>query len=271
MPERRHSFRGAPPPPPPPPPYPYAPSWGYRSYGRNYGGNYGRRPGKNPVVIGCLTVILLFLIFVCVVAFSGSYMLKKAEKEFSQEKADVQVDAAGLEQILGKNPGESREGFRDVIGPERVPREKLEEEACLRNAKTLEDRLGWITDTETVEQAMEYFYETTGVQPYLLICDSLEGKGGEITDEEAEACLQTLYDSLYQDEGHVIFVFMEYAESEYITFLYTGSRADTVIDEEAREIFLNNADLFYTDASLSDEAYFAKIFRDSADSIMKSR
>ncbi len=64
---------------------------------------------------------------------------------------------------------------------------------------------------------------------------------------------------------------MEYAEPEYITYLYTGSEADTAIDEEAREIFLNNADLFYTDASLSDDAYLAKIFRDLADSIMKSR
>ena len=66
----------------------------------------------------------------------------------------------------------------------------------------------------------------------------------------------------------MIFVFMEYEESEYITFLYTGEDADSLMDEEAKEIFLTNADRYYTDSSLSDEEYFAKIFRDSADDIM---
>ena len=41
------------------------------------------------------------------------------------------------------------------------------------------------------------------------------------------------------------------------------------MDREAREIFLNNADSYYTDTSLSDEEYFAKIFRESANNIMK--
>ena len=62
---------------------------------------------------------------------------------------------------------------------------------------------------------------------------------------------------------------MEYEQSEYIIYLYTGKQADEVMDREAREIFLNNADSYYTDTSLSDEEYFAKIFRESANNIMK--
>ena len=118
-------------------------------------------------------------------------------------------------------------------------------------------------------EAMEYFYERTGVQPYLLICDSFDGKGREITDREAHHYLQRLYDSLYEDEGHVIFAFMEYEQSEYHTYLYAGRTAVFVLDDKGREMFLELADRFYTDRSLSDEAYFDRVFRTAADQIMK--
>lgn len=149
-----------------------------------------------------------------------------------------------------------------------ITREKLGGEACISTEKVLDDRLGWLTDVGTVKSGIQYFYDKTGVQPYLLLCDSLDGIGGEITDEEAENYLQTLYNKLYKDEGHMIFVFMEYDDSEYITFVYTGRSADSVIDASARGILLDNADRYYTDSSLSDEEYFEKIFRASADTIM---
>lgn len=148
------------------------------------------------------------------------------------------------------------------------PKEKLSEDACVRSDQVLKDEVNWLSDVDAVKKEMDYFYRKTGVQPYLLICDRLDGKGGEITDEEAETYLKGMYETLYDDEGHLIFVFLEYAESEYVTFLYTGEKADRVIDADAREIFLDNADRFYTDSSLSDDDYFAKIFHDSADQIM---
>lgn len=152
-----------------------------------------------------------------------------------------------------------------------VPREKLGAEACIGTDQVLGDELGWIADTKTVEAGIDYFYDKTGVQPYLLICGSMDGKGGDITDDEAERYLESLYDSMYEDEGHMIFAFMEYEESEYITFLYTGRSADSVVDTDARGIFLDNVDRYYTDSSLSDEEYFAKIFRSSADDMMEDR
>ncbi|MEY8427189.1 hypothetical protein AALA00_05575 [Lachnospiraceae bacterium 46-15] len=157
---------------------------------------------------------------------------------------------------------------KEEAGMYRV-RKKLGAEACISTDNILGDELGWITDVGTVKKGIDYFYDKTGVQPYLLICDNLDGKGGDITDDEAEEYLQSLYSSLYRDEGHMIFVFMEYEESQYITFLYTGRSADSVIDADAREIFLENADYYYTDSSLSDEEYFEKIFRESALSIME--
>lgn len=152
---------------------------------------------------------------------------------------------------------------------EHVKRVKLGAEACIRTDGMIKDTLEWLSDTKTVEKAMNQFYKKTGVQPYLYICNKIEGKGGEITDEEAQSFGQSLYDSMYQDEGHMIFIFMEYADSEYATFLYTGAEADQVMDADAREIFLDCADEFYTDSTLNDEEYFAKIFRESAKEIMR--
>lgn len=149
------------------------------------------------------------------------------------------------------------------------PREKLGAEAAVSSSYVIGDELGWISNSKIVTDGMDYFYEKTGVRPYLLICDNLDGKGGEITDAQAEVSLKKLYNTLFHDEGHMIFTFMEYAESEYITYLYTGIAADSVMDQEAREIFLNNVDRFYTNSSLSDEEFFSKVFQVSADSIMK--
>lgn len=150
-----------------------------------------------------------------------------------------------------------------------VTREKLGADACISTDKLIDDELDWITDMGTVKKGMDYFYDKTGVQPYLLICDNMDGKGEEITDDEAEGYLRDLYDSMYSDEGHMIFAFLEYEPSEYITFLYTGRSADSVIDADARGIFLDNADRYYTDTSLPDEEFFAKTFRSSADTIME--
>lgn len=160
-------------------------------------------------------------------------------------------------------------GMLAASAKEPKPREKLGDSACISSDVWIDDRLGWLADTGQVTDSMRYFYGKTGVQPYLLICDNLDGKGGEITDGEAEAYLKALYDSLYEDEGHMIYAFMEYADSQYITWIYTGRAADAVMDSDARGLLLSNADRYYTDSSLTDEGYFAKTFRKSADQVMK--
>lgn len=70
---------------------------------------------------------------------------------------------------------------------EHVKRVKLGAEACIRTDGMIKDTLEWLSDTKTVEKAMNQFYKKTGVQPYLYICNKIEGKGGEITDEELRA------------------------------------------------------------------------------------
>lgn len=199
--------------------------------------------------MGCGGILLIFIGILFAVTFAGIS---------GQVASNKQEDLKNQEESSSADSG-------DAV---HTPRKKLDAESCEYMDFMLEDRLGWISDTEIVEGAMNGFYEATGVQPYLIICDNIEGIGGEITDEEALLYLNSFYDSLYGDEGHMIFVFMEYDESEYVTFLYTGKLAEKVMDEEAREIFLDNADYYYTDESLSDEEYFARVFLQSASQIM---
>ena len=144
-------------------------------------------------------------------------------------------------------------------------REKLAESACITEDVWIDDSLDWLGNDTSVREAMKYFQDKTGIQPYLLITDNLDGKGGEITDKEAETYLAGLYDSLYSDEGHMIFTFMEYAPSQYITYLYTGTAADSVMDADARNLFLDCADRYYADSSLSDAEFFEKVFVKAAE------
>ena len=144
-------------------------------------------------------------------------------------------------------------------------REKLAESACITEDVWIDDSLDWLGNDTSVREAMKYFQEKTGIQPYLFITDNLDGKGGEITDKEAETYLAGLYDSLYSDEGHMIFTFMEYAPSQYVTYLYTGTVADSVMDADARNLFLDCADRYYADSSLSDAEFFEKVFEKAAE------
>lgn len=224
-----------------------------RSWGPPPGGYGGQRTGR-----GCCGNFFLIVLLLAVI-LAAFFASLRSEK--------VQNFVRDLEQVIV--PDDNRRAEDNGKAEKQTAREKLAAEKCLRTEQMIQDDLHWLSDTGTVKQAMEEFYEKTGVQPYLYICDRLNGKGEEITDEEAESYLEEKYNAMYQDEGHMIFVFMEYAASEYITYLYTGTEASVIINDDAREVFLTNADTYYTDSSLSDEAYFARVFRESAKQIMK--
>ena len=149
------------------------------------------------------------------------------------------------------------------------PRQKLSAAQVQLTDSWYDDQLLWIYDEDELLTGLRHFYDETGIQPYLLICDSLDGYGYGPSQSD-EAYIEALYDSLFEDEGHMIFVFMEFAASEYVTYIYTGAAADTVMDAEAREIMLDNTDRLYYDTSLSDEEFFSELFSETADEIMGS-
>ena len=138
---------------------------------------------------------------------------------------------------------------------------------CVESNDWYEDSAGWISSKAKVTSGMKTFYQKTGVQPYLIITNEVNGKDSTLTDTEAEAYLAEKYDSLFNDEGHLIFLFMEYADSVYKEYLYVGNKASSVIDLEAQEIIYDYADYYYT-SDLDDDTYFSIVFEKAADRIM---
>ncbi|WP_294147184.1 hypothetical protein [uncultured Clostridium sp.] len=147
-------------------------------------------------------------------------------------------------------------------------RDPLPAAACTESMVWYEDHIGWITNSSKMKQGLRTFYRETGVQPYVIITDQINGKGGDLTDSEAEDYLQKRYDELFQDEGHLLFLFLEYESSVYKEYLYLGNQASSVIDYEAQEIIYDFSDYYYT-SDLDDNEFFATVFEKSAERIMR--
>ena len=128
------------------------------------------------------------------------------------------------------------------------------------------DRLGWISNSTRLTAGMKNFYNKTGVQPYLYITDTVNGTNYP-TDRDAEIFMNDLYDSLFDDEAHLLLLFFEYNEVTY-RWILTGTQASAVIDAEARDILFSYIDRYYFDKNLTDEEYFSKAFNDAGNRIM---
>ena len=174
--------------------------------------------------------------------------------------------------VIGKNGGELIGSFsveRSTINREMLPSDK-----CTKSESWYRDDWGdWIDEPgerEALIQGLTYFYERTGVQPYVWIMGE-EGK-----DYMSEGSVEELAESKYKqlfgdDEGHLLLIFREYPNesSNYIVTATPGYDAETVVmDEQAREILLDYIDLYYTSDRLNEGEFFSMAFRKATDRIM---
>ena len=128
------------------------------------------------------------------------------------------------------------------------------------------DELDWIGNETQLIKGLKDFYEKTGVQPYLYITDEINGSHSPSTSE-LDDFANSLYDELFTDEAHLLFVFFEY-NGGYMDRYVCGTQAKTVIDTEAADILLDYIDRYYYDSDLTDEEFFSKSFSEAADRIM---
>ena len=128
------------------------------------------------------------------------------------------------------------------------------------------DRLDWIKNETTLVSGLRHFYEKTGVQPYLYITDTVNGSHSP-TSEELDAYARSLYDELFTDEAHLLFVFFEY-DGSYMDRYVCGTQAKAVIDREAADILLDYVDRYYYERDLTEDEMFSRAFSDAADRIM---
>lgn len=193
----------------------------------NYGG------GGGPVGCGCGFIIILLIVLILVL-------------------------------IIGAYIASTIGGFTEIT-KSTVARQPLPA-GSVNETEYYTDELGWINNQTKMEEGLKYFYQKTGVQPYVVIIDKVNGSHNP-TESELDSYANALYDQLFADEAHLLFVFYEYDEF-YMDRYVAGTQAKTVIDREAADILLDYIDRNYYDSNLTDEEFFSNSFRDAADRIM---
>ena len=148
-----------------------------------------------------------------------------------------------------------------------VQREKIDSSALNKVGVWLEDNAGWLKNKGTVENGMKHFLDKTGIQPYLMINDEINGKK-DFTDNDVKNLMESKYNSLFKDEAHLILLFVEPTTNNYKRYIYTGTVANTLMDSNALDIMYNYIDKYYS-YDLTDDEYFSKIFIDTADKLMQ--
>lgn len=128
------------------------------------------------------------------------------------------------------------------------------------------DEPGWISNRGELTDGLKHFYQKTGVQPYLYIASSVGGTSSPSV-QAIQSYAETLYDELFDDEGHFLLVFCDNNVGGYVCGYAVGSRAKTVMDDEAVGILADYLDRYYP-SDMSEEEFFSETFADTADRMM---
>lgn len=150
-----------------------------------------------------------------------------------------------------------------------IDREPLGKQYVNLSTTWLQDDIGWIRSNSKVEKGLRYFYDKTGVQPFLYLTETVNGSYTP-SGPEVQAFANDVYDQLFTDEGHMVFVFQCRDESDIYTMAaVTGMQAKTVVDDEALEILYDFMDSYFYSDKTEDEL-FADAFHSAADRMMKT-
>lgn len=137
------------------------------------------------------------------------------------------------------------------------------------------DNIGWVSSKSVLIEGMEHFCNETGVQPYFLLVDYDKDlwKDGVLIPDAADAYLDKVYESTFNDEAHFIFAYFACENDDRNEmngeFRYMqGYSVDTIMDNEALKIFWGYFEDNYYDTSLTLEEMVSDTFTSTADSIM---
>lgn len=199
----------------------------------------GNKPSRNRGGGGCGCVTAIIVLIVVIVLFS--ILTSNMGSFFSGPETDFEIT-------------------KSTIQREALPKGSVNE------TDYYFDELDWIGNETKLLSGLRYFYQKTGVQPFLYITDTVSGTNYP-SMSQLDDFANGLYDELFTDEAHLLLVFFEYDDG-YMTRYVAGTQAKTVIDTEAGDILLDFIDRNYYDDSLDDETFFSKSFTEAADRIM---
>ena len=123
-------------------------------------------------------------------------------------------------------------------------------------------------DPIVIVEGLKHFYKLTGIQPYVEIISS----DGFYTHRDILSYTRARYSQLFTDESHLLLVVYydytyDYTRYKLSFCTVTGSKAKTVIDDEAEKILSDTIESYFNDLGLSEEM-FSNAFSDTADRIM---
>ena len=195
----------------------YPGGMGYRPSG---GGGGGCCLGR-----GCLTTLLVFLIIFFALILIGG----------------VATSIGGVNTSAGGGPSSGS------IAKSTVEREALPPSACTETGYYTDEE-DWFSRPSNLESGLKYFYQKTGVQPYVYVVGSSHGT----TLSALQAFADETYDSLFSDEGHYLLVFYDNGAGGYSWAYAVGTQAKTIMDNEANEILADYIDRYYYDNTITD-------------------
>ncbi len=112
--------------------------------------------------------------------------------------------------------------------------------------------------TSDVQGAMQYFFNTTGVRPYLVTTDKAKDAGD-------------IYTEKFQDNGHAVFLITKLNDRGGVDVsAYVGSDAKVVIGESELDVLMDKFEEYWNSSTLTASEAVTAFFRTGADDIMSS-
>lgn len=136
------------------------------------------------------------------------------------------------------------------------------------------DELGYIDHDTDLTDGLKYFYSQTGIQPYVMLLDydASMWNNGSWNETAAEDYLAQVYQDTFSDNGHMILAYFacenDSEDLDGTFYIYYGSAAYSVMDDEAETIFWSYFEMNYNDLDLSIAEFIGDSFRQTADNIM---
>lgn len=136
------------------------------------------------------------------------------------------------------------------------------------------DEMNFIGHDTDLTDGLKYFYSKTGIQPYVMILDYNASlwNGGILNESAAEEYLAEIYQNTFSDNGHMILAYFacenDSEDMDGTFYLYYGSAAYSVMDDEAETIFWSYFEMNYNNLDLSIAEFIGDSFRETADNIM---
>lgn len=170
----------------------------------------------------------------------------------------------------------------DWLTKSTIQRRALPSDQCVKTDSWYQDETGRIIrsgEEEYIINGMEYFYEKTGVQPYLWVSSFYDELNnvfpfGERADRQKEL-MANKYEELFQsDGGHILIALSNSREfpTSYYWCCYPGENAKLqVMDDEAVDILLDCLSYMYQPDNAHSGQTIGNAFVKAANTIMKDQ